>query len=171
VKVGQTIVVKAVDENGKPIEWEAADFPSDWETIVDLTTTEEVTAITITSDADGKPFELREAVVEVSITKTNSNTNESALQLRTNVNTAAKGGTNTSAIRMFRPGTSGSNSCLYKLSCRDRFIHGTVYNPGNMANQVAGYYNENAYSAISALYFSGGTFGVGSRILIKGVRA
>lgn len=26
-KVGQTIVVKAVDENGKPTEWESADFP------------------------------------------------------------------------------------------------------------------------------------------------
>ena len=26
-EVGQTIVVKAVDENGKPTEWEAADFP------------------------------------------------------------------------------------------------------------------------------------------------
>jgi hypothetical protein len=26
--VGQTIVVKAVDENGKPTEWEAVDFPS-----------------------------------------------------------------------------------------------------------------------------------------------
>lgn len=28
-EVGQTIVVKAVDENGKPTEWECADFPSD----------------------------------------------------------------------------------------------------------------------------------------------
>lgn len=26
-KVGQTIVVKAVDENGKPTEWEAVDMP------------------------------------------------------------------------------------------------------------------------------------------------
>ena len=28
-EVGQTIVVKSVDENGKPTKWEAADFPSD----------------------------------------------------------------------------------------------------------------------------------------------
>lgn len=27
-EVGQTIVVKAIDENGAPTEWEAADFPS-----------------------------------------------------------------------------------------------------------------------------------------------
>lgn len=27
-EIGQTIVVKAVDENGKPTEWEAADFPT-----------------------------------------------------------------------------------------------------------------------------------------------
>lgn len=27
--VGQTIVVKAVDDNGKPTEWETADLPTD----------------------------------------------------------------------------------------------------------------------------------------------
>jgi hypothetical protein len=30
-EVGQTIVVKAVDENGKPTEWECTNMPSDWE--------------------------------------------------------------------------------------------------------------------------------------------
>ena len=36
--VGQTIKVKAVDESGKPTEWEAADMPSGgghWETVLE----------------------------------------------------------------------------------------------------------------------------------------
>ncbi|MDY5611840.1 hypothetical protein [Dysosmobacter sp.] len=36
--VGQVIAVKAVDENGKPTEWEAVDMPSD-EHINDLINT------------------------------------------------------------------------------------------------------------------------------------
>lgn len=36
-KVGQTIKVKAVDENGKPTEWESADFPEELP-VVELTT-------------------------------------------------------------------------------------------------------------------------------------
>lgn len=33
-RVGQTIVVKAVDENGKPTEWESADFPESGANII-----------------------------------------------------------------------------------------------------------------------------------------
>jgi hypothetical protein len=53
--VGQTIVVKAVDETGKPTEWEAADLPSGggWKLLADLTTTEDVTNLQITADMDG----------------------------------------------------------------------------------------------------------------------
>lgn len=46
-KVGQTIVVKAVDETGKPTEWEAVDLPSgggekEWELFESNTLTEDV---------------------------------------------------------------------------------------------------------------------------------
>jgi hypothetical protein len=55
--VGQTVVVKAVDENGKPTEWEVADFPSGgdkWEFICDITTTEKIDAgIEITENSEG----------------------------------------------------------------------------------------------------------------------
>lgn len=53
--VGQTIVVKSVDETGKPTEWEAADLPSGgrWKLLADLTTTEDVTNLQITADMDG----------------------------------------------------------------------------------------------------------------------
>lgn len=65
-EVGQTIVVKAVDENGKPTEWEATDFPvvdipsaggsSGWELLTTITTTEAVTTLKIDTDANGVDF-------------------------------------------------------------------------------------------------------------------
>lgn len=57
--VGQTIKVKAVDESGKPTEWEAADMPSGggaglWEHICDITATEEIDGgITISENREG----------------------------------------------------------------------------------------------------------------------
>ena len=50
-EVGQTIVVKAVDENGVPTEWEAADLASgggtsnEWKLLIDAETTEEAHTI------------------------------------------------------------------------------------------------------------------------------
>jgi hypothetical protein len=43
-KVGQTIVVKSVDETGQPVEWEAVDFPSGgggWSVVIDMNINEE----------------------------------------------------------------------------------------------------------------------------------
>ena len=63
--VGQTIRVSAVDENGKPTAWEAVDMASgggasEWEVINEVTTTEEVTSVTISTDLNGQPFDLIE---------------------------------------------------------------------------------------------------------------
>lgn len=55
---GQTIVVKEVDETGKPTQWEAADFPAGGglkETVIfDITTTEPVNEFQIYVDDDEK---------------------------------------------------------------------------------------------------------------------
>jgi hypothetical protein len=57
-EVGQTIVVKAVDENGKPTEWEATDFPAggsserDWELFKEITIEEEIAGWDIGSALD-----------------------------------------------------------------------------------------------------------------------
>ena len=66
--VGQTIKVKAVDESGKPTEWEVADMPTgeeDFELIFSDTITEDANGFVRTVDKDGNPFELKEAVVIV----------------------------------------------------------------------------------------------------------
>ena len=57
-EVGQTIVVKSVDENGKPTEWEAADFPSggggaEWKLVANVTIEEDVASVAINTDTDG----------------------------------------------------------------------------------------------------------------------
>lgn len=67
-KVGQTVKISAVDENGVPTAWEPTDFPSggggsendnDWEVINVLEFTEEgISSFTIDKDKDGNPFEL-----------------------------------------------------------------------------------------------------------------
>ena len=62
-EVGQTIVVKAVDENSKPTEWECADFPEGgsggMEKVYSVVLTEPVPSIKIT-EIDGKPMSLKE---------------------------------------------------------------------------------------------------------------
>ena len=64
--VGQTIKVKAVDENGKPTEWEAADLINcgdKWELLNSIEISETVNTITISADKDGNPLTLKRAVV------------------------------------------------------------------------------------------------------------
>lgn len=50
-KVGQTIVVKSVDQNGRPTEWEAMDMSSgdEWELFSEINITEEVGSLDIGS--------------------------------------------------------------------------------------------------------------------------
>lgn len=55
--VGQTIKVKAVDENGKPTEWEAAKEKTlKWITVHSSTLTEEATSFSVSADENGKPI-------------------------------------------------------------------------------------------------------------------
>lgn len=61
--VGQTIVVKSVDENGKPTEWEAADNTENLRLIKAITLTEDVSAFdTFTTDDNGNSFALKKLV-------------------------------------------------------------------------------------------------------------
>ena len=140
-----------------------------WETIVDVTITEEVTVMKITEDINGNPFSLVEAEIDIYIMGTESNAGDAALSIRTNMNTAAKGGTNSLATRMFR--TSGGPYKLgMHLTCHSENIRGTIHNIGNGQNNAASYWNPN-FSRFESLYLYGGIFGVGSRVLIRGIRA
>lgn len=82
--VGQAIVVKAVDENGKPTEWEAADMgsggggggSSQWKIIRDLTITENTDRVDINTDNAGEAFSLHEIQV-FAYTRSHGDTAES----------------------------------------------------------------------------------------------
>jgi hypothetical protein len=65
-EVGQTIVVKAVDENGKPTEWEA-ESKNLLPFINRIITTEDTSAVYIDTDADGNPFDVTEYELRVYI--------------------------------------------------------------------------------------------------------
>ena len=62
--VGQTIKVKAVDANGKPTAWEAAESGEKWEKIAEIIIpddAEESNALTIDKGINGQPFSLLKA--------------------------------------------------------------------------------------------------------------
>ena len=62
--VGQTIKVKAVDTDGKPTAWEAAEAGEKWEKIAEIIIpddAEESNALTIDKDINGQPFSLLKA--------------------------------------------------------------------------------------------------------------
>ena len=62
--VGQTIKVKAVDTDGKPTAWEAAESGEKWEKIAEIIIpddAEESNVLTIDKDINGQPFSLLKA--------------------------------------------------------------------------------------------------------------
>lgn len=65
-EVGQTIVVKAVDDNGVPTEWEAVEVKGGKELklLADLTP-ENVQELTVTEDMDGNPLAEQEVYIEI----------------------------------------------------------------------------------------------------------
>lgn len=95
-EVGQTIVVKAVDENGKPTEWEAADMASggggepeyDYEKTVVLD--EAVASYIIDTFDDGTPLAL--SSLEVISVTTNNTASTVTVNILTDLPNAASGG-------------------------------------------------------------------------------
>ena len=88
--IGQTIVVKSVDENGKPTEWESVDMPSGgsgggetWRLLNSVVTEEDVDVLSVTADSEGKPFTLKKVKVFARI---RGNTSGAASWIRLDVN-------------------------------------------------------------------------------------
>jgi hypothetical protein len=68
-EVGQTIVVKSVDENSRPTEWKVENMSSGtggWRLLNEITLEEsEVTQVAFTEDKDGNPFSCEEIYLMV----------------------------------------------------------------------------------------------------------
>lgn len=94
-EVGQTIVVKSVDENGKPTEWEAVDVPSGggeeaWDYEKTIVIEEEVASITIDTFDDGTPLALKK--VEVILVGSNATSANQNIMIVSDVVNASNGG-------------------------------------------------------------------------------
>ena len=65
--VGQAIIVKSVDEDGKPVEWECADVASGdkWELINRYATPEDMVDIEIDTDLNGESFSLKDIGIKI----------------------------------------------------------------------------------------------------------
>ena len=82
--VGQTIVVKSVDENGKPAEWEAT--PLGLRKIIDYTTEEETANETVGyveffTDIDGNPISMKNCLLKFCGTLVNETDNDYHLRM------------------------------------------------------------------------------------------
>lgn len=71
-EVGQTIVVKAVDENGKPTKWETVELPSELPLINKVILAEEVSNLSISTDTEGNAFDVTEFELRAYIPNTAS---------------------------------------------------------------------------------------------------
>ena len=128
--VGQTIVVKEVDEEGKPTEWEAADLPSGgeevWVPLVDITLEEETKSI----DTGVFPTPQKKIRVELNTLAANTNTN----YMPVTIPTADDGNTTFHPIKFYpapMPITTDARS-FYEIECiGDETIVVGVYYSGN----------------------------------------
>ena len=139
--VGDIIKVKAVDDSGKPTAWEAVtvEIPGgegEGRLICDITLSEEVNSIEITSDSDGKSFELS----EVWIYYDGSCTNTSKTYF--SVSSAESGSTR------WIHSTEGISA---SGTARKGMVHGRLIAPGVVSGEIINAINSNegAY-AISA---------------------
>lgn len=170
VKIGQTIIAKTVDENGKPTEWEPTYLNGLWH-IKTVTLTEEVTSITVDTDEDGNPFNVQKLIFKFTAIGGTGNANYASYHFYPNP-------INAGAIRcdvedgVYPAGrTIGSTGEIQMLGTATYF---TRFCPSNKnARQMAGTQAGGKYTSIQSLtvYLSteGYTFGVGTKLEVYGV--
>ena len=100
-----------------------------------------------------------------------ANTSETALSVRTNLNSDEYGGTNSALTKIFKTSNSKTVNVNMMLEMKNRWITGQLFcSDGASAN----YINQKKYDGITALYLqpetSGKVFGVGTNYELWGVR-
>lgn len=85
-EIGQTIKVAAVDENGRPTAWEAA-YGGGGRLVIDHTTEEEtcnptIQSIDFTTDMNGKPLAMKNCLIKICGTMTNTTDNSTSLRIK-----------------------------------------------------------------------------------------
>lgn len=128
---------------------------------------EDKTLLEISTDNDGNAFELTEAVLFVGGAVSEANTTNGNMIMRTNINSAAKGGGGTLITGFFRK----ANPKKYQihLVCAGVITGASFYNGSS-----TGYVNDN-FDTITKIFLfgtdtDGKTFGAGTTYLLKGVK-
>ena len=192
-QVGQTVRVKAVDDAGRPTEWEAADMAAggEWELINEVTVTEEVGPIIFTKDSNGNDFLLKKAYINAmcyGIADSTSN----ALMIINLSDIPKDEGYKIAAIRSGIPAASSTKparSACYIEKVGETFFSncsGTASTAYETTPQTDAFFNcilpdkENGeYRGLESIskvciwsntYYSKNTFGVGTVIKLWGVR-
>lgn len=128
---------------------------------------EDATLLEISTDNYGNAFELTEAVLFVGGAVSEANTTNGNMNLRTNINSAAKGGAGTTITGFFR--NASPKKYQIHLVCAGMITGATFYN-----GSLTGYLNE-SFDTITKIFLfgtdaNGKTFGAGTTYLLKGVK-
>lgn len=141
-----------------------------WELISSGELTEEVSQITL----DG--FSCSKVELKIAVAHSANNSEESAMRVRTNINSNTGGGSDNSLARMFRT-TATTQNALMLLKMHHKTITGTLVNSGNTEQYVNWYANNpsiSEFDSITGIYLapvnSGVVFGVGTTYELWGVR-
>ena len=163
--VGDIVKVKAVDENGKPTEWEAAGGADIWETIADYTAAESSSCININKDTGGISFSLRKVKVEIALPK---ETGSGLWYLYLSPNTQFYG--------MMNIDSAGSGTDGTMIQCEaeaDDIVTLAIKKVKYGSNDLICLERSADYTTITAVRLGNWndlTFPAGTKVLVKGVR-
>lgn len=163
--VGDIVKVKAVDDSGKPTEWEAAGGVDIWETIADYTAAEAASWLTINKDANGNAFSLRKVKVEIILPK---ETGSGLWYLYLSPNTQFYGTMNIDSA-----GSSTDGTMIQCEAEADDIITLAIKKVKYGSNDIIQLMRSADYTAITAVRlgnWSNLTFPAGAKVLVKGVR-
>ena len=163
--VGQIIKVKAIDESGKPTAWEAVDMPSGgggetWEAINAITLSDAVNTVTINTDSGGNAIALKKVriLVEGRATMNLDLFFNNVRYIRTNVlGTAAS------------VGTLSAEPFCGKMYCFA--VTNATANYAAVSQLANVFSDEITITEIKLIVNNSGTFSVGTKFTIQGVRA
>lgn len=161
--VGDIVKVKAVDESGKPTEWEAAGGVDIWETIANYTAAEAASWLTINKDANGNAFSLRKVKVEIILPNA---VGAGLWYLYLSPSSQFFGTT----------GISSAGNSTVRIQCEaesDDIVTLAIKRDKNDSNDLINLVRSADYTAITAVRlgnWSNLTFPAGAKVLVKGVR-
>ena len=176
--VGQTIKVKAVNEQGMPTAWEAADMAGGehWEKITEIELTDAASLITINQDATGKPFALKRVMIDCTINIDQDNAMTYVKTLLNNMTVCANKSFNFAAsatgyYAFYAELIPGSGALAWQIGSGANYNwDGQILKMGYKYNNI---WQSNAITSLTISPNDGGkNFGIaGTKIVVQGVRA